>query len=133
MENTTEKTFIPILGVVEAGFNTPAEETHLDSVSIDDWLIAHRAQSFMLKVKSDSMEDAGILPGDYVVVERTAYAKAGDIVIVDIDGRWMMGYMRKDSGGFYLEFANERNNILRPHQDFIVSAVVRSVIRKYER
>ena len=131
------KTFIPadagikLLGLVEAGFPTPAEETDLDHITLDDWLIDNKNASFMLKVKGDSMMDAGIRAGDYVIVERTDKAKTGQIVIAEVDGAWTMKYLRRDARGFYLEPANPDFKIIRPKHDLSISAVVRSVIRKY--
>jgi SOS regulatory protein LexA len=122
---------IRLLGLVEAGFPTPAEETDLDHITLDDWLIDNKNASFMLKVKGDSMIDAGIRAGDYVIVERTDKAKTGQIVIAAVDGAWTMKYLRKDSRGFYLEAANPDFKAIRPKEDLAINAVVKSVIRKY--
>ena len=51
-------TGIKVLGLVEAGFATPAEENLLDTITLDDYLIGRREASFMLRVKGDSMKDA---------------------------------------------------------------------------
>jgi repressor LexA len=122
---------IKLLGLVEAGFPTPAEETDLDHITLDEWLIDNKNASFMLKVKGDSMIDAGIRAGDYVIVERTDKAKTGQIVIAEVDGAWTMKYLKRDARGFYLEPANPDFKIIRPKHDLSISAVVRSVIRKY--
>lgn len=121
------KNQLPLLGVIEAGFATPAEENNSEQINLDDWLIENRSASFMLKVKSDSMQSAGIYIGDYLVVERTSEARPGNIVIVDKDGSWTMKYFRKDSGGYYLESADGKIS----RGKVVVSAVVRGVIRKY--
>jgi len=54
---------IPILGLVEAGFPSPAEEELADTMSFDEYLIDNKEASYILKVKGDSMIDAGICPG----------------------------------------------------------------------
>jgi SOS-response transcriptional repressor LexA len=41
------------------------------------------------------MRDAGILPGDVVIVERTTAHKVGDIVIAEVDGEWTMKFLRE--------------------------------------
>ncbi len=122
---------IPLLGLVEAGFPTPAEETNLDRITLDEWLVNDRAATFMLKVKGDSMKDAGILQGDYVITERGNSAKVGEIVIAEVDGEWTMKYLRKDRQGYYLEAANRAYKPIRPNQDLSINAVVRVVVRKY--
>jgi repressor LexA len=120
------------LGLVEAGFPTPAEESLLDSISIDDWIIREPESSFILKVKGDSMKDAGIHDGDMVIVERTNSAKIGDIVIAEVDGAWTMKYLRKNKNKFYLEPANRAYKNIIPKEGLKVQAVVRAVVRKYD-
>ncbi len=122
---------LPLLGLVEAGFPTPAEETNLDRVTLDEWLIRDRNSTFILKVKGESMKDAGIYEGDYVLVERTNSPKLGDIVIAEVDGSWTMKYFRKDSTGYYLEPANPAFSNIRPESEMNISAVVKAVVRKY--
>ncbi len=124
--------YIKVLGVVEAGFPGTAEED-IHEMSLDDFLIQKREASYMLRVKGDSMIDAGIIEGDYVIVERGAQPKIGDIVIARIDGAFTMKYYRKDaSGNVYLEAANGAYPPLYPSQDLVIEAVVRANVRKYE-
>jgi repressor LexA len=71
---------IPILGRVAAGVPALAEESiegHLEP----DGMFGDPAGLFALRVRGDSMIDAGILEGDYVVVRRQERASAGDIVV----------------------------------------------------
>lgn len=124
---------IRVLGLVEAGFPTPAEEDILDTVSFDEWLIENKEASFMLRVKGDSMVDAGIFEGDMVVVERTDTFRPGEIVIAEVDGAFTMKYLRKDRQGFYLDPANDSYKPIRPKEALSIKAVVRAVVRKYER
>ena len=88
---------IKVLGTVEAGFPSPAEEELTDTLSLDDFLIKNREATFLLKVSGDSMKDAGILPGDMVIVERGGTPHNGDIVIAEVDGTWTMKYFSKNS------------------------------------
>src|ERR1051325_10064292 len=77
---------VRVLGVVEAGFPTSAAEEMVDTMSLDEWLIERKEATYMLKFKGESMLGAGIQPGDYVLVERGAEPKVGDIVIAEVDG-----------------------------------------------
>ncbi|MBU1110520.1 transcriptional repressor LexA [Patescibacteria group bacterium] len=120
-----------LLGLIEAGFPSPAEEELLDTISLDDFLIKHKEASYLLKVSGDSMIDAGILPGDLVVAERTSAAGVGDIVIAEIDGEWTIKYLRKQSNRLYLEPANKKYQPIFPKEDLQVAGVVRGVVRKY--
>src|SRR3990172_7844925 len=86
---------VKVLGTVEAGFPSPAEEEVVDTLSLDDFLIQNREATFLLKVSGDSMSGAGILPDDMVIVDKGRTPKSGDIVIAQVDGEWTMKYLRK--------------------------------------
>ncbi len=122
---------VKILGLVEAGFPTPAEEDLLDTTTLDSYLIKNREATFMLRVKGDSMQDAGIVEGDMVLVERASMARPGQIVIADLDGGWTMKYLRKQGSYFYLEPANKKYKPIFPKENLQIAAVVKAVIRKY--
>jgi len=122
---------VRLLGLVEAGFPSPAEEELVDTMSLDDFLVDKPEATFLLRVKGDSMKDAGIVEGDLVIVERASSAKVGDIVIADVDGESTMKYLRKRGRNFYLQAANDAYNDIYPEDDMKIEAVVRGVIRKY--
>lgn len=122
---------VRLLGAVEAGFPFPAEEELLDSMDLDEFLIRNKEATYMLKVTGDSMIEAGILPGDMVLVERGLVAKDGDIVIAQIDHAWTMKYLRKRGRKVYLEAANKKYQPLVPQEELKITAVVIGVIRKY--
>jgi repressor LexA len=120
-----------VLGIVEAGFPTPAEEDHADTISLDEFLIDNKDASYMLKVKGDSMIDAGIQEGDFVIAERTHNPKVGEIVIAEVDQGWTMKYLRKNAKGYFLEAANENYKPIYPEEELKIAAVVKGVVRKY--
>jgi len=122
---------IPLLGLVEAGIPTSAEEHILDTMSIEDYLIKEKDSTYMLRVKGDSMIDAGIHEGDLVIAVRRSDAKDGDIVIAEVDGGWTMKYFRKKGDVVYLEPANKAYSLIYPEYDLHIGAVVKGVIRKY--
>lgn len=120
-----------LLGAVQAGFPSPAEEELSDTVSIDDYLIKNKEATYLLMVKGDSMIDAGIREGDLVVAERAVEPHFGDIVIALVDGEWTMKYYRKKEGRVVLVPANKKYRDIVPTSDLRIEAVVRGVIRKY--
>ena len=122
---------IPLLGLVEAGIPTSAEEHVLDTMSIEDYLIKEKDSTYMLRVKGDSMIEAGIHEGDLVIAVRRSDAKDGDIVIAEVDGGWTMKYFRKKGEVVYLEPANQAYSPIYPEYDLHIGAVVKGVIRKY--
>ena len=122
---------VPLLGIVEAGWPSPAEEALLDTMSLDQYLINNKEATYLLQVKGDSMIDAGILPGDLVLVERTNAPKVGNIVIAEVDGEWTMKFLRKRGAQLYLAPANKKYRPIVPKDALKVVAVVKAVIRKY--
>ena len=122
---------VPLLGLVEAGFPTTAEESTTDTLSIDEYLIEHKEATYILEVKGDSMIEAGICEGDLVIVERGVQPKIGDIVIAEVDGGWTMKYYRKKGTQIYLEPANRNYKPIYPTYDLKIAAIVRGVVRKY--
>ena len=122
---------IPILGLVEAGIPTMAEEDILDTMSFDEYLVGDSSKTFILEVKGDSMIDEGIHEGDLVLVERRGDPKDGDIVIAEVDGGWTMKYFKKKGNIIYLKPANKNYAPIYPQYDLKVAAIVKGVIRKY--
>jgi len=121
-----------ILGMVAAGFPTPAEEELVDTITIDEFLIKNKEATYMLKVSGDSMIEAGIRPSDMVLVERNRTPKEGDIVIAEVDKEWTMKYLRKQNGRLVLVPANKKYKAIVPGEELNIAAVVIAVIRKYQ-
>ena len=120
-----------MLGLVEAGFPSVAEEEMTDTLSLDDYLIEKKEASYMLRVKGNSMIDAGIQEGDLVIVERGGEPRIGDIVIAEVDGGWTMKYLREKGGKRYLEPANKDFKNIYPENEMTIAAIVKGVVRKY--
>ncbi len=124
---------IKLLGSVQAGFPSPAEEELIDVISLDDFLIHRKEASYLVKVTGDSMIEAGIMPGDLVIVERGRDPKQGDIVVAQVDGEWTMKYYYKYGREVVLKAANKKYPPIKPKQELKVGGVVISCIRKYDK
>jgi len=122
---------VKVLGMVEAGFPSPAEEELLDTLSLDKYLIDNPAATFLLKVSGESMTEAGIMPGDMVLVDRSRTAQSGDIIIAEVDGAWTMKYLKKRGQTVALMPANSRFKPIVPKSELKIAGVVTAVIRKY--
>jgi len=120
------------LGTVKAGFPGMAEQMNSDTLSLDQWLVRDPLATYILEVDGDSMSDAGIFKGDYVVVEMKKQFKSGEIVIAELDGEWTMKYLRQKNGSYYLEAANESYPDLYPESELKLHAKVIGVVRRYE-
>jgi repressor LexA len=76
---------VPLVGDVAAGTNVLAQENVEELLPLPEDFTG-TGQLFMLRVRGDSMIDAGILDGDYVVVRQQEEAERGDIVVAGIPG-----------------------------------------------
>jgi SOS regulatory protein LexA len=124
---------LPLVGEIQAGFPSPAEEELRDVISLDEYLITRPASSFILKVSGDSMIGEGIKPGDLVIVEKGREPKNGDVILAQVDGEWTMKYFTKRGGRVVLESANEKYPPIRPKEELRVGGIITAVIRKYHR
>ncbi len=122
---------IAVLGSVQAGFPSPAEEELLDTISLDEFLVRRPESTYLLTVSGDSMIEAGIQPGDLVLVEKGGTPKQNDIVIAQVDGEWTMKYFGKDKQGVYLDPANPAYPRIRPERSLKIGGIVKAVVRKY--
>ncbi len=118
---------------VRAGFPSPAQESMGDAITIDEFLVERPSQTVLVKVKGDSMIDAGIHGGDIVVVERRQSADPGDIVIAIVDNEFTLKYLERDKNGFFLRPANPAYPVIRPQGHLELFGVVAGLIRKYAK
>ena len=120
-----------LLGTVQAGFPSPAEEELIDTINLDQYLVRNPEATYLLTVSGDSMIDAGIQPGDIILVEKGGAPKKNDIVIAQVDGEWTMKYFGKDRKGVYLDPANSNSKRIRPDESLTIGGIVKAVVRKY--
>ena len=82
----TEENYVevPVLGKVAAGQPLLAVQNYEDTVKIDRFFIGQSREVFALRVKGDSMIEAGIFDGDYVFVRKQLQATSGEIVVAMI-------------------------------------------------
>lgn len=71
---------------VAAGIPSPAEDHIEDTLDLNDYMVRRPDSTFMLRVEGESMKNAGILPGDILIVDRSLKAEHNKIVIAAIDG-----------------------------------------------
>ncbi|MDR1507946.1 MAG: transcriptional repressor LexA [Treponema sp.] len=76
---------VPVLGIVAAGRPILAEENWDGSLPIHSSMLKRNKQYFALKVKGDSMKDAGILDKDVTLIQKQNSARDGDIVVAVVD------------------------------------------------
>lgn len=115
---------------VLAGLPNPVDEAPPDVLTLDDYLIEHPAQTVFVRVKGDSMQDAGILDGDLAVVERRNAARRGDIVVAIVDNQFTLKRLDLDHGRFILRPENKAYPVIRPEDSLEIFGVMVGLVRK---
>lgn len=119
---------IPILGSIPAGGPDLAYENIEGYVELDD-ILAGKPDLFALKVKGDSMVDAGILDGDIAIIRKQSSAYKGDIVAALIGDEATLKRLRQTKEDTYLEAANK--NYPPIFEDFTIIGKLITIVRKY--
>jgi len=118
------------IGSVAAGPGVAAEDLGVNSNRIDEMLVRHPSVSVMVPVEGDSMLEAGLLPGDYVVVERNAPTSVGDIIVAVVDGKTTVKYLALERGRYYLKPGNSNFQDIWPKGVLQVLGLVVGSFRK---
>ena len=87
---------------VQAGFPSPADDYMETKLDVSKLLIKHPTATFFVRAAGDSMINAGIHPGDILVVDRSLEYKNGKIVIAAIDGQLTVKRLHKTPQATYL-------------------------------
>ncbi len=116
---------------VRAGLPASASDSHSQIGRIDDHLVPHPSRTVMIKVKGDSMIDAGIHQGDVVIVEKRASAVTGDIVVAVLDNEFTLKRLGLERGRPVLLPENKAYPVIRPKGDAEIFGVVVGLFRKY--
>lgn len=121
---------VPLAGLITAG--EPIEAIQEDeTVDVPESLAPHPEDTFVLRVRGDSMIEDGIHSGDLVVVERNPAPKNGDIVVALLDNMYAtLKRFYRESGRVRLQPANRQ---LKPIyvKDVVVQGVVRGLVRDF--
>jgi len=125
---------IPIYGQIAAGMAQAAEQEDDGVLTVDAASIGIRQgqRTFALKVRGESMIDAGINDGDLAVLEHKE-PRHGDIVAALIDGETTLKRYVFSHGRPHLKAENPAYPTLIPARELIVQGVMVALIRKYRR
>ena len=119
---------------VQAGFPSPADEHVERRLNPSDYLIDNDTDTFFVRVKGDSMIDAGIFEDDVLVVDRSRLAQLGDIVLAMLDGEFTVKTLGKSKTGARLLPANKNYPVIEvgAEQSFEIWGVVTGSMRKFK-
>ena len=126
--NLPEPTFVPVLGRIAAGGPILAEEAVEDVFPLPRELVGE-GSLFMLRVVGESMIDAAICDGDWVVVRQQNVADNGDIVAAMIDGEATVKTFKRKDGHVWLMPHNEHFQPI-PGDDAAILGKVVTVMRR---
>ena len=122
---------VPLLGSIQAGFPSPAEEELQDVVSLDEYLISNPNATFLVTVQGDSMIDAHIADGDMVICEQVNSVDNGEIVVAVVDGEFAtLKRFFKEKNRIRLQPENPKMDPIYATEVEIKGKVV-GVIRRY--
>ena len=88
-----------VAGSVVAGFPSPAEQYLEPPLDLHALLVKRPAATYFVRVEGDSMINAGINPGDLLVVDRSLTPVDGDIIIASVDGEFTVKRLRVEGNG----------------------------------
>ena len=123
---------LPVLGRIAAGSPIEAIQQERDRLPVPEAMLG-AGEHFVLEVQGDSMINAGILDGDYVVIRRTDAANSGDIVVALVMGEEAtLKRLRRKGASIALEAANPayETRIFGPDQVAVQGKLV-GLIRRY--
>ncbi len=114
---------LPLVGEVAAGEPVVAEERIEEYLEVPE-VIGGETGDYILRVKGDSMKDAGILEGDYVIVRPTQVAGDGEIVVALIEEEATVKRFYKEKEQVRLEPANKAYKPIRTSDAHLLGRVV---------
>ncbi len=121
----------PLFESVRAGLPFTPETQPTSQMDLEKYLIEHPASTYFVKVKWDSMIEAGIQQGDIVILDRSLTPNNGDIVIASLDGDVTLKYFEKKWDRLRLIPANPKYEPIVVSWPCEILGVVSGSIRKY--
>jgi len=125
---------LPVAGdCVRAGFPSPAEDFQVERLDLTSILVSHPQATFFLRLRGDSMHDAGLFDGDLLVVNRALKPVNGDVVIAVVDGEFTCKTLWLKFGRMKLVAANPTYPEIVPKegQTIEVWGVVTASIKRF--
>lgn len=123
---------VPVLGSIQAGSPHLAEEFVEEWINLPQSFIKGRRDVFLLRVRGDSMINAGIHEGDLVIVRPTREAKNNDIVVALLHDEATVKRFVQIKNRAYLKAENPDYQNIYPKEEWMVQGKVVGVIRNLE-
>ncbi|MFH1744969.1 MAG: transcriptional repressor LexA [bacterium] len=128
--NWAEAVMLPLAGLITAGEPIEAVEER-ETIAVPSDFVTDRENSYVLKVRGESMIEEGILSGDYVIVERNPSPQNGDVVVALLNNAYAtLKKFYRETNRIRLQPANSSMSPIYA-KDPLIQGVVRGVIRKF--
>lgn len=115
---------------VQAGTPHPEASDGYDLITLDDFLVRSPSKTSLIRVKGESMIDAGIHDGDLLIVEQQPNANLGDIVVAIVDNEFTVKYLDREKSEFVLKPANKAFPVIRPRGGLEIFGVMAGLVRR---
>jgi SOS-response transcriptional repressor LexA len=122
----------PQVETIQAGNQISTYEIRGERCNIIERLVGIPSRTVILKVRGESMTEAGLLPGDYVVIQKGGQAKVGDIVVAPTGQDYTVKFLARDDNGYYLKAGNKEYKDIRPLEMMEIFGVVTGAFRQYK-
>ncbi|MEZ4816098.1 MAG: translesion error-prone DNA polymerase V autoproteolytic subunit [Bdellovibrionota bacterium] len=134
VRDETQALRLPLFhSLVAAGFPSPADEYLDRHLSLDELLIKNKSSTFFVRVSGESMKNAGIFPGDLLVIDRSLKAQQGSIVLAIVDGEFTIKRLQYSAEKVFLLPENDEFKAIEilDSMTFEVWGVVAHAIRSF--
>lgn len=125
---------LPLLGMIPAGGPVLSEEYIEKWMNVGEDAVYKLKDSYLLRVKGNSMIDVGIYEDDVLIVCGSLQPKIGDVVVALVDNQnTVKKYMRDSNGKVYLKAENPQYENIYPEGELCIQGVVTGLLRYYKR
>jgi len=134
--NTSTHISLPFIeGGIAAGFPSPAQDYIDLNIDLNQELISNPSSTFYARVKGTSMQDAGIMDGDILVIDKSLEPKDGDTAVCFVDGEFTLKYIKFETDMIYLVPANPKFEPIKVTEDnnFCIWGIVTYSIKNHKR
>ncbi len=121
---------LPLLGSVQAGSPNDTQEAP-EVMSLPSSMIAKPAKTFLLKVRGNSMSDAGIHEDDIVIVDQSQNPSLGDVVVALVGEDTTIKRLMEKAGKKYLKAESSQHPDIKPSENWEIQGVVTGLWRQY--
>lgn len=132
---TKQRVILPLYtSKVSAGFPSPADDHVEQRLNPSDYLVKNDTATFFVRVKGDSMIEAGIFDNDVLVIDRSRTHQTGDIVLAVLDGEFTVKILGRSRKSVKLIPANRNYPVIeiKKGQSLEIWGVVTGSMRKFK-